>query len=60
MKSNFTLIWLLSTLSILTVASTLNLVNAQENQTNSEEPKFYSIQRILPDIDLFVDEEIRN
>ncbi|MGD1834172.1 MAG: hypothetical protein ACPKQO_00440 [Nitrososphaeraceae archaeon] len=59
MKNNFTLIWLLTTLSILTVASTLNLVNAQENQTNSEEPKFYSIQRILPYIDLFIDEEIK-
>ena len=34
-------------------------VYAQGDETYSKEPKFYTIQRILPDIDIFVDEEIK-
>ena len=54
MKNNSTLVILISTLSIL-IVTTFSTVCAQEDKTYSKEPKFYAIQRILPDIDIFVD-----
>ena len=44
MKSNSYLITLLSTLTVITVATSLYSVNAQENTTDSTEPKFFAIQ----------------
>ncbi|MGD1839106.1 MAG: hypothetical protein ACPKPY_13735 [Nitrososphaeraceae archaeon] len=44
-NNNLILVTLLSVLSILVVATSLNSVYAQENVTDSDEPKFFAIQR---------------
>ena len=54
-----TLVMLLPTLLFIMTVTSLGSVYAQEDKTYSKEPKFYTIQRVLPDIDIFVDEEIK-
>ena len=54
-----TLVMLLPTLLVIMTVTSLGSVYAQEDKTYSKEPKFYTIQRVLPDIDIFVDEEIK-
>ena len=48
-------------LLILIPLLTISVVSVytQEHETYSKELKFYAIQRVLPDIDIFVDEEIK-
>ncbi|MGD1835906.1 MAG: hypothetical protein ACPKQO_09315 [Nitrososphaeraceae archaeon] len=43
-NNNLTLVTLLSAISILVAVNSLHSVYAQENMTNSEEPKFFAIQ----------------
>ena len=43
-NNNITLVTMLSALSILVVATLLNVTYAQENQITTEQPKFFAIQ----------------
>ena len=44
MRNNLTPTMILSMLSVFVIGTLNTVVNAQENMTNSEEPKFFAIQ----------------